>query len=98
MSGGPVGKCGLQRRRSKSLTYDRCFLLGIFLARDFSADFGVLFFAARQCNSKAVPHRELSRLYRFRRDRLILGINYELSNLFGYVHKHLSWKCVTELM
>src|SRR4029434_9122428 len=98
MGRGTVGERRLQRRRFESLADDGCFLLGAFLPRDLGADFGVLFLAAGERDAKAIPHRELRRLYRFRRDLFELRLCYEPGNFCGYVHKHPSWKCVTELM
>src|SRR4029453_4005027 len=86
MGRGAVGKRRLQRRRLESLADDGCFFLGAFLPRDLSADFGVLFLAAGECDAKAIPHRELRRIYRFRRDLFELRLGYEPSNFSGDLH------------
>jgi hypothetical protein len=46
------------------LAIDGGLLPGILLARDFSADFCVLFLASRQRDAQTVAHRGFCRLYR----------------------------------
>src|SRR4030095_11924163 len=76
-------------RRFESLADDGCFLLGAFLPRNLGADLSVLFLAAGERDAKAIPHRELRRIYRFRRDLFDLRLCYEPSNVSGDLHDFL---------
>src|SRR4030095_16027200 len=62
---------------------------GASLARDLSADFGVLFLAAGERDAKAIPQRELRRFYRFRRDLFELSLGHEPGNFCGDLHDFL---------